>query len=200
MGYLFVYYNYQLIASIIFIVSCIIILRNFKKTTDIENLFIIFLIPSTMYMLMFRQWADSHSYWSYYFLVCVSLSLLIVAGQIKTKRMIFFLLMLICFSAIINIYNTSSYLYKQRVNPLSKETLDFIEKYKNFYYVTADDTIGYGFGFRNRWLENKKFNNINSFDFKNKKNILLISRINNCQLDKGFKIIEFFNWCYKKYN
>jgi hypothetical protein len=100
----------------------------------------------------------------------------------------------------INIYNTSTYLYKQKKNPISKETLEFLEKYKNYYYITEDDSIGYGFGFRSRWIENKKFYNLNSLDFKNKNNILIISRINNCKSGQNFKKIDFFNWCYKEQN
>jgi hypothetical protein len=197
MTYLFVHFNYQILASILFMGSCFIIVKNYKKNNEIQNLFIIFLIPSTMYMLMFRQWADSHSYWSYYFIIPVSLSLPIVYNHTK-KKIKYVILIFILVSASVNVYNTSTYLYEQKTNPLSKETLDFLEKYKNFYYVTDDDSIGFGFGFRNRWIENKKFHSLNSFDFKNKNNILFIKRINNCKLDQSFKKIDFFNYCYKE--
>ena len=78
--------------------------------------------------------------------------------------------------------------------------MDFLKKYKNFDYVTDDDSIGFGYGFRNRWIENKKFYSLINFDFKNRNNILLIRRINNCESDQHFKKIDFFNWCYKEYN
>ena len=199
MTYLFVHFNYQILASILFMSSCFIIIKNYKKNNETQNLFIIFLIPSTMYMLMFRQWADSHSYWSYYFIIPVSLSLLIVLNQTK-KKIKCVILTFVLISATVNVYNTSSYLYEQKTNPLSKETLDFLEKYKNFYYVTDDDSIGFGFGFRNRWIENKKFYNINNYEILGKK-ILYIRRIKNCDLSNNLiKKSEFFNWCYSEEN
>ena len=82
--------------------------------------------------------------------------------------------------------------------PLSQKTKTFMEKYNKYDYVTDDRSIGHGFGFRSRWLENKKFNNINLYKNGNNK-ILFIKRLSNCTFDNNsFIKFEFFNWCYKE--
>ena len=82
--------------------------------------------------------------------------------------------------------------------PLSQNTKTFIEKYNKYDYVTDDESIGYGFAYRSRWLENKKFNNINLYKNNNNK-VLFIKRLSNCTFeDNSFIKFEFFNWCYKE--
>ena len=83
--------------------------------------------------------------------------------------------------------------------PLSQKTKAFMEKYIKYDYVTNDETIGYGFGFRSRWLENKKFFNYNNYNFSNK-DVLFIKRINNCVIEKETRKLEFYNWCYSEKN
>ena len=83
--------------------------------------------------------------------------------------------------------------------PLSNETISFINKYSNYDYVSNDNSIGFGFGFRSRWIENKKFFNYNNYNFSNK-DVLFIKRINNCVIEKETRKLEFYNWCYSEKN
>ena len=82
--------------------------------------------------------------------------------------------------------------------PLSNETVSFINNV-NYDYVSNDNSIGFGFGFRSRWIENKKFFNYKNYNFSNK-DVLFIKRINNCVIEKETRKLEFYNWCYSEKN
>ena len=198
MSYLFVHFNFKLIISFIFIISVIYIFFNHKKTNQkIFSIFICFFLPSLIYMLIFRMWAESHSYWSYYFITPILTSFIIFLDCIK-KRYIKLLVVIISINFLLQFFIVSKDIMHIKKQPLSQNTKTFIEKYNKYDYVTDDESIGYGFAFRSRWLENKKFNNINLYKNNNNK-VLFIKRLSNCTFeDNSFIKFEFFNWCYKE--
>lgn len=198
MSYLFIHFNFKLIISIIFLISIIYIFFNYKKTNQkVFLIFICFFLPSLMYMVIFRMWAESHSYWSYYFIIPILTSFIIFLDCLK-KRYIKLLVVIISTNFLLQFFIVSKDIMHIKKQPLSQTTKTFIEKYNKFDYVTDDESIGYGFGFRSRWLQNKKFNNIKFYQEKNNE-ILLIKRLSNCPTeDKSFKKFEFFNWCYRE--
>ena len=200
MSYLFIHFNFKFVISVIFLISIVFIFFNFKNIDDdFKYLFLFFFIPSSIYMLIFRLWAESHSYWSYYYIPAILIAFIIF---LKNQKLIIvnIVILIISINFIVNFYQTSKYIVSNKENLLNKNTSIFLKKYKNHDYVTADNSIGYGFGFRSRWLENKKFYNIKNYKFSENK-VLLIKRLGNCKKeDKSFKKLEFFNWCYKELN
>ncbi len=200
MSYLFVYFNFKFIISLIFLISIIYIFFNYKKANQkIFLIFICFFLPSLIYMLIFRKWAESHSYWSYYFIIPILTSFIIFLDCLKEKYIRLFIV-IIFINFLLQFFIVSKDIMLIKKQPLSEDTMAFLEKYNDYDYVTNDDSIGYGFGFRSRWLQNKKFNNIKFYQKKNNK-ILFIKRLSNCpSKDKSFMRFEFFNWCYKEYN
>ena len=75
---------------------------------------------------------------------------------------------LISLNFVIQIFFNSKTILEIKQKPLSNETVSFIKKYSNYDYVSNDNSIGCGFGFRSRWIENKKFFNYNNCNFSNK--------------------------------
>ena len=91
------------------------------------------------------MWADSHSYWSYYFIVPIITAIILF---LDTKQKIFndiYSLDFIkfCYSIFFN----SKTILEIKQKPLSNETVSFINKYSNCDYVSNDNSIGFGFGF-----------------------------------------------------
>ena len=199
MTYLFVHFNFKILISILFLASIIFYISNYAKLDiQIKYLFIIFFIPSLIHMLIFRMWADSHSYWSYYFIVPI-ITAIILFLDTKQKKFLMTFTVLISLNFVIQIFFNSKTILEIKQKPLSNETVSFINKYSNYDYVSNDNSIGFGFGFRSRWIENKKFFNYNNCNFSNK-DVLFIKRINNCVIEKETRKLEFYNWCYSEKN
>ena len=197
MSYLFVYFNFKILISILFLVSIIFWITNYTKLDiQIIYLFLIFFIPVLIYMLIFRMWAESHSYWSYYFIIPIVTSIIFLM-DIKNKKFKNIIIFFILINFLIQLFSTSKVILASKLNPLSVDTISFINKYSDYNYLTDDESIGFGFGFRNRWIQNKKFYNINFYQGKKSKT-LIVKRLNNCKSEINFKKIEFFNWCYKE--
>ena len=199
MTYLFVHFNFKILISILFLASIIFYISNYAKLDiQIKYFFIIFFIPSLIHMLIFRMWADSHSYWSYYFIVPI-ITAIILFLDTKQKKFLMTFTVLISLNFVIQIFFNSKTILEIKQKPLSNETVSFINKYSNYDYVSNDNSIGFGFGFRSRWIENKKFFNYNNYNFSNK-DVLFIKRINNCVIEKETRKLEFYNWCYSEKN
>ena len=174
------------------------VFKSSKLNIKIRNLFLIFFIPSLIYMLIFRMWAESHSYWSYYFIVPI-ITAIILFLDTKQKKILMIFTVLISLNFSIQIFFNSKTILETKRNPLSNETVSFINKYSKYDYVSNDNSIGFGFGFRSRWIENKKFFNYKNYNFTNK-DVLFIKRIDNCEIKKETKKLEFYNWCYSEKN
>ena len=124
MSYLFVHFNFKLIISFIFIISVIYIFFNHKKTNQKNfSIFICFFLPSLIYMLIFRMWAESHSYWSYYFITPI-LTSFIILDCIK-KRYIKLLVVIISINFLLQFFIVSKDIMHIKTT--------FISKYKNIY-------------------------------------------------------------------
>ena len=104
MTYLFVHFNFKILISILFLASIIFYISNYAKLDiQIKYLFIIFFIPSLIHMLIFRMWADSHSYWSYYFIVPI-ITAIILFLDTKQKKFLMTFTVLISLNFVIQIF------------------------------------------------------------------------------------------------
>tara|TARA_X000000950_G_C13882474_1_gene647443 strand:- start:1933 stop:2379 length:447 start_codon:yes stop_codon:yes gene_type:complete len=145
------------------------------------------------------MWAESHSYWSYYYITPILVSFILLLDHQK-KFFANLIIFLVLINFIFNFNKVSRDIISYKNNPLSLSVNKFLKKYKDYDYVSDDPSIGYGFGFRSRWLENKKFFNVVNYKFDNKK-VLYIRRLSNCDLDQiKVQKFEFYNWCYSEQN
>ena len=146
-----------------------------------------------------RIWEESNSYWSYYYITPILVSFILLLDHQK-KFFANLIIFLVLINFIFNFNKVSRDIISYKNNPLSLSVNKFLKKYKDYDYVSDDPSIGYGFGFRSRWLENKKFFNVVNYKFDNKK-VLYIRRLSNCDLDQiKVQKFEFYNWCYSEQN
>ena len=77
-------------------------------------------------MLIFRMWAESHSYWSYYYIPCYFNFLY---NFLKNQKLIIanIVILIILINFILNFYQTSKYIISNKENLLDKNTSMFLK-------------------------------------------------------------------------